>query len=86
MARLSENAITLERSLEVLYPHLEAICKIAGALDVSLAVSHDGNPIYRANFGFAELEIKEDITGSTQITIGIMAIIFTVAAVGAVVN
>jgi hypothetical protein len=39
MARLSENAITLERSLEVLYPHLEAICKIAGALDVSLAVS-----------------------------------------------
>jgi hypothetical protein len=53
---------------------------------MSLLQSHDGNPIYRANFGFAELEIKEDITGSTQITIGIMAIIFTVAAVGAVVN
>jgi hypothetical protein len=52
IAGLSENAITLKRSLEALRPHLEANCKIASAPGVSLAVSHDGKPIYRANFGF----------------------------------
>jgi hypothetical protein len=83
---LSDNAITLQRSLEALHSHLEVICKIAGAPDVSLAGSHDGNPIYRANFGFAELQIKEDNTRSTQLAIGIMARNFTVAAVGAVVD
>jgi hypothetical protein len=86
MANISEHTISPERSLEALHPHLEAICKIADALGVSLAVSHDGKLIYRTNAGFAELKIKEDITGSTQLAIGIMARTSTVATVGAVVD
>lgn len=76
----------LQQRLKALDPVIQGICKIAGAPGISVSVSHNGEPIHRANFGLGDLETKKPITGSTQFPIGTMAKTFTAAAVAALVD
>lgn len=85
MASELDSTVTLQKRLEALNPVIEAICKVAGTPGLSLSVSQHGKPIHRANFGFADLEKRKPITGSTQFPIGTMAKTFTAAAVSALV-
>lgn len=85
MARPSDDTATLQQRLKALEPVIQAICKVAGAPGISLSVAHNGEPIHRASFGFADLETKKPVTASTQFPIGTMAKTFTAAAVGALV-
>ncbi|KAH9882574.1 hypothetical protein J1614_000810 [Plenodomus biglobosus] len=86
MATRSNGTESLQLRLQALEPVIQAICKVAGAPGISLAVSHNGQPIHRASFGFRDLETKEAITGSTQFPIGTMAKTFTASAVAALVD
>lgn len=85
MARHSDDTATLQQRLKALNPIIQAICKVAGAPGISFSVSHNGEPIHRASFGFENLETKKPVTGSTQFPIGTMAKTFTATAVGALV-
>ncbi|KAF4465927.1 Pyridoxal phosphate-dependent transferase major region subdomain 2 [Fusarium albosuccineum] len=85
MASNSADTATLQRRLKALEPVIQAICKVAGAPGISLSVSRNGEPVHRASFGFADLETKKPVTGSTQFPIGTMAKTFTAAAVSALV-
>ncbi|GMF74634.1 beta-lactamase/transpeptidase-like protein [Aspergillus flavus] len=85
MASLLHATDSLQQRLAALMPTIEGICNVAGAPGISLAVSCHGEPVYRANFGFADLEAKKPTTGKTQFPIGTMAKTFTAAAVSALV-
>ncbi|KAF1964091.1 putative D-aminoacylase [Bimuria novae-zelandiae CBS 107.79] len=85
MGELSQTRTTLEERLQALSPAIQSICQVAGAPGISLAVTHNGEPIHRASFGFRHVEDKKPVTGSTQFPIGTMAKTFTAAAIGALV-
>lgn len=85
MTRQSFDKTVLQERLKVLEPIIRDICKVAGTPGISVRVSYHGEPIYRSDYGFRDLENKKAINANTRFPIGTMAKTFTAAAMGSLV-
>lgn len=77
---------TIQERLAGLEPVIRQICAVAGAPGISIGVSHRGEIVHRANYGFADVEAQLPTTSDTVYMIGTMAKALTASAVGILVD
>ena len=68
--------------LQLLERVIVDICQISGVPGLSYGVSHHGETIHRANFGFRDVDANLAPTSDTIYGIGSMSKAFTAAAIG----
>ncbi|KAK2028125.1 putative D-aminoacylase [Colletotrichum zoysiae] len=76
----------IQERLAALEPVIRRICTVAGAPGISIGVSHGGEVIHRANYGFADVESQSPTTSETVYRIGTLAKALTASAVGILVD
>lgn len=75
----------LER-LQGLNVTIAEICSISGTPGLSYGVLHEGQVLYKGNFGYSDLEAQLPSTSDTKYYIGSLSKAFTAAAMGTLVE
>lgn len=83
--RQMESEVDIER-LENTRPLIQRICEDSGSSGLSLGVLHQGEILYRDNFGYRDVELGKTPDSDTLYSINSMTKALTAAAVGTIVE